>query len=373
MFNLLRSDACRLVHGKMLWVVTVVLVAMAAMAAGMMHLVSSPEFLHATATNFEMTVAVGDPAADEGADPAAVDGKAAAPDAAEGGPAAGRGASLDEMADAAAEAGAAAVEVDDGDADDASSAYKAPELWDAVADNPAALSEADFEEVSREMRTLKSPADMLGDMAVSGGELAMVVSLVVALFFAQDFTTHFARNLVMDRRGRMRYYGGKLLLVGLLAAFFLLVNLLASAVAFAVAGFTYEMGNSVGEMALFLCLAWLVAFAYGCATAVVVWATRSAGAGVAWALVVASGIAGSLGGQLLLLMGKVVPWAGAAVPWLLSSCMQVLGNNASALLSTSAAEPLAMAPLAVQVVLTGLAWAALCAGLALGVLRKRDI
>ena len=47
MFNLLKSDIYRLVHGKMLWVAAIVLVALSVLAAGMMHWVSSPEFLRA--------------------------------------------------------------------------------------------------------------------------------------------------------------------------------------------------------------------------------------------------------------------------------------------------------------------------------------
>lgn len=416
MFNLLKSDVYRLVHGKMLWVVTAVLVGLSVLAAVMMHWVSSPEFLHMTATSFEMTVNIGDGASGEASglsegemgSVAAATGAAAAANASgeargangsEGGVAdsassdtdgadgaettsdlpEGRGLSLDEAMDAAAAQAEGAAEArgdadaDAADVDAEGSALASDDLWDLVADNPEALSEADFEEVSRDMRTLASPADMLGDMAVSGGALAMVVSLVVALFFAQDFTTHFARNLVMDRRGRLRYYGEKLVLVGLLSAFFLAVAALAGAASFAAAGFTYAAASSVGELALFLGLAWLLAFAYGSTTAVVVWATRSAGAGVAWALVVSSGIAGSLLGQVLILLGRAVPWVGALAPWLPASCMQALGNNASALLAAPAAAPLAMAPLAAQVLLVGVAVVALCAALTFGPLRHRDL
>ena len=60
MFNLLKSDIYRLVHGKMFWVAAIVLVALSVLAAGMMHWVSSPEFLRMTATGFEMTVNVSD-------------------------------------------------------------------------------------------------------------------------------------------------------------------------------------------------------------------------------------------------------------------------------------------------------------------------
>lgn len=381
MFNLLKSDIYRLVHGKMLWVAAIVLVVLSALAAGMMHWVSSPEFLRMTATSFEMTVNVGDGA--NGAAGASGEkdagGARAGAEAAAAAGASGRGLSLDEL-DTLGDAGdSAAGSVgseeesvrDDETASD--SAFASSELWDLVADNPEALSDADFEGVSRDMRTLASPADMLGDMAVAGGALAMVVSLVAALFLAQDFSTHFARNLVMDRRGRMRYYGEKLVLVGLLSAFYLAVAALAGAASFAAAGFTYAAASPLGELVLFLGLAWLLAFAYGCTTAVVVWATRSAGAGVAWALMVSSGIAGSLLGQVLLLLGRGVPWIGALEPWMLASCMQNVGNHASTLLAMPAAAPLTMAPLAVQVLIVGTAAVALCAALSFGPLRKRDL
>ncbi|MFR8147757.1 MAG: hypothetical protein ACLU8U_04825, partial [Adlercreutzia equolifaciens] len=343
MFNLLKSDIYRLVHGKMLWVAAIVLVALSALAAGMMHWVSSPEFLRMTATSFEMTVSAGDGVTgglgvlgegDAGAANASAEAAAAAG-------ASGRGLSLDELGTlGAAEAAGSAESEEDSVRDDetaSDSAFASSELWDLVADNPGALSDADFEGVSRDMRTLASPADMLGDMAVSGGALAMVVSLVTALFLAQDFSMRFARNLVMDRRGRVRYYGEKLVLVGFLAAFYLAVAALAGAASFAAAGFTYAAASPLGDLVLFLGLAWLLAFAYGCTTAVIVWATRSAGAGVAWALVVSSGIAGSLLGQVLLLLGRGVPWIGALEPWMLASCMQNVGNHASTLLATPAA------------------------------------
>lgn len=372
MFNLLKSDLYRLAHGKMLWVVAAVLVGLSVLAAAMMHWVSSPEFLHMAATSFEMTVNVSDSVAGEAS---GLNEEEAGSVAAASGLPEGRGISLDEAMDAAAGKAEAEAEAwdDDADSDAGSSALASDELWNLVADNPAALSDADFEGVSRDMRTLASPADMLGDMAISGGVLATVVSLVVALFFAQDFTTHFARNLVMDRRGRLRYYGEKLVLAGVLSAFFLSVASVAGAVSFAAAGFTYAAESSVGDLALFLGLAWLLAFAYSCATAVVVWASRSAGAGVAWALMVSSGIAGSLLAQALLLLGRGVSWIGALAPWLPASCMQSLGNNASALLTAPAAAPLVMAPLVVQVLIVGIVVVALCAALTLGPLRRRDL
>ncbi|WP_288072778.1 hypothetical protein, partial [Adlercreutzia caecimuris] len=266
MFNLLKSDMYRLVHGKMLWVVTAIVVAASVFVVAMMHAVSSPEFLSMTASAVDMTVTAGD---DEGARGAASGDETEGPAAA----------SVAAAAEAVEDVAENAAEAEKGAASGSASA----ELWASVAEDPQALSEADFEGVSREMRTFTTPADMLGDSVVSGGMLTLIVALVAALFCAQDFTTRFARNLVMDRRGRVRYYGEKIALVGVLAAFFLAVVSLTSVASFAVAGFTYEAANSLTDLLAFFGLTWLVIFAYGCSAAVIVWISRSAGAGVAWA------------------------------------------------------------------------------------------
>ena len=56
MLNLLKSDLYRLIHGKALWVMTVVLVACMAFAAGMLHWVTQPDFLAFYAQAEMMTV-----------------------------------------------------------------------------------------------------------------------------------------------------------------------------------------------------------------------------------------------------------------------------------------------------------------------------
>lgn len=356
MFNLLKSDMYRLVHGKMLWVVTAIVVAASVLVVAMMHAVSSPEFLSMTASAVDMTVTAGD---DEGARGAASGDETEGPAAA----------SVAAAAEAVEDVAENAAEAEKGAASGSASA----ELWASVAEDPQALSEADFEGVSREMRTFATPADMLGDSVVSGGMLTLIVALVAALFCAQDFTTRFARNLVMDRRGRVRYYGEKIVLVGVLAAFFLAVVSLTSVASFAVAGFTYEAANSLTDLLVFFGLTWLVIFAYGCSAAVIVWISRSAGAGVAWAIVVCSGFLGAAVGQVLLSLAVIAPWFGALESWLLSSCVQDLGAFAGALLGTPAAAPLTMVPVAVQVLIVGAVAAGLCSALALGVLRKRDL
>lgn len=296
MFNLLKSDLYRLVHGKMLWVMTIVVIAMAALTVAAISAVSSAEFLYRSSQSMEFAV------------------------------------------NASGE-----------------------------------VTVADFEEVSRDMRTLASPVDMLGDAGFSGGEVPLIVGLLAALLFASDFTTGFVRNLVMDRRGRMRYYGAKLVLVAVASLYFVLLTALASVVAFAVAGFTYAAGNTVGEIAGFLVLAWLIACAYGCLTATLVWLTRSPGAGIAFAIVVGSGMAGALLGQVLLYVGQAFPWVASIVPWMLASGQNALGGGMTGLMEGAlSAPPVAVSP-AVRIVVASVFWMAVSAGLSLGCLRKRDV
>lgn len=351
MFNLLKSDVYRLVHGKMLWVATAVLVGCIVLCAAMMHWVSDPQFLY-DAAQMSATVTVGD--ADE-------------PDAADE--------AAREMAEATAEEheramdAASAVNEGDGAADNASASLEALLEFE----DPSSLSVADFEEASREMRTIDTPTSMFGDMLVSGGFLGALVSIVVALLLASDFSTRFVRNLPMDRRGRVAYYGGRLVLVAVVALYFLAVGCVLNVVAFTVAGFTFAALDGAAELLVFLGLSWLCLTAYGCMTAVFVWLTRSAGAGIAFALVVATGIAGTVAGSLLQNLGMAVPALSAVQPWLLATCMNHdLALPAASLLLPAEGAVWAV-PVGVQVAIVGLFWVAACAALGLGVLRRRDV
>lgn len=334
MFNLLKSDCYRLVHGKTLWAMTACLVAVAVLAAWTIHFVSSPEFLYASSQSMEMTVSASE----------------------------GEG-------DAAGVAEGAEASDDEGDEIDAAAA----QALQASGKPASEVTVADFEGVSREMRTLESPLDMLGDAALSGGLVSLLTCLLVTLLFAGDFTTGFVRNLVMDRRGRLRYYGEKIILAGLAALYFLVVAVVACLVAFAVAGFTYAHMNTVGEVAEYLLLALLLAWAYGCLTAVAIWLTRSSGFGIAFAIVVGTGMAGALLGQgLLVLAGGLVPWAGAVEPWLLASGQQALGAGATNLME-GALTGSSGASAVVRIVVASAFWIAASAALTFGWLRKRDV
>lgn len=368
MFNLLKSDVYRLVHGKMLWVATGVLVGLIVLGVVLLSAVSTPQFLY-DAARMSATATVygtGDADIDPGAAPdeaASALAEATAED---------RERAMDAAVDNAAEA--AAREAAGGeDGADAAGGTENEYLYGMLFEDPENLTMADFEAASREMRTFDSPLDMLGDSLVSGGLLGALVALVVALFFASDFSTRFVRNLPLDRRGRASYYGGRLVLVGLIALYFLTVGCLVSIGGFLLAGFTFAALNSVAEVVAFVGLSWLCVTAYGCMTAVLVWVSRSGGAGVAFALMVATGIAGTLAGSLLQNLGMALPVLAQIQPWLLATCMNHdLALPAASLLAAPEGSVLGM-PLAVQIALVGVFWVAVSAAVSLGALRKRDV
>lgn len=121
MFNLLKSDMYRLVHGKMLWVVTAIVVVASVLVVAMMHVVSSPEFLSMTASAVDMTVTACE---DEGARGAASGDETEGPAA----PAASVAAAAEAVEDVAENAAEAEK--------DAASGSASAELWASVAEDP---------------------------------------------------------------------------------------------------------------------------------------------------------------------------------------------------------------------------------------------
>lgn len=372
MLSLLRSDLYRLVHGKALWVLTAVLAACMVASAGLLNLASQPEFLvlYAKAESasidqvredmaYENSAAgfmsAGGRSGDqEGRGEGAGNGEDAGSASADG---AGSGAP-GTAASGASDGDVATV----GDADSGS----AVTLMLTVDD---ALTAEDFEEVSADMHRFSSPTALFATTFLSAGLLFLAVSLLVAEFFAADFNRRFIRTLPMGRRGRMAYYGEKLLLAALLALYFLLVLMASCAASFAAWGFTYDALNGVGELLLWMLLSWLLTVVYAWLTALVVWLTRSTAAAVVEAVLVSSTFVGAALTQALMYFGAVLPALRAIVSWLPSSTLGPLGQNAAALLAPG---PFG-APAAVIALLVLLLWAGGCAALALTVCRRRDV
>lgn len=209
---------------------------------------------------------------------------------------------------------------------------------------------------------------------VTGGMLGVLGSMLASLFLVSDMEHGFVKNLLMSRRGRRIYYGEKLVFVALLQAMLLAVFAVAATVAFAAAGFSYEVAEGPAEVVLWLGLAWLLAVAYALIAAVVTWLTRSKWLGVVLALVVSTGVAGMVVAQLCSLLALGLPWLAGVPQWLLHECARLLGGGSSALLlaSDAALAPLGI-PVAGHVLLVEALWVGAGVAVALGVCRKRDV
>lgn len=332
MLNLLRSDLFRLIRGKALWVMTAVLVACMALSAAMLNWVSQPEFLAFYAQTEQMT-------ADE---------------------------VCDEMRFEETSTGLVTVGADDG------AVLGASPDGTLVAVAGAAPTPEDFEAVTAEMRRFSGVTALFGSF-MAGGLLLVVTSLITALFLASDFETRFVRNLPMGRRGRTAYYVEKLLLVALVALWFLAVLATSCAASFAVAGFSFPLSEGIGGLLAWLLLTWMAATAYGWLTALTVWVTRSKGAAIAEALVVSSTFLAALVIQLLGYFARVIPWLGAVPEWLPSSAVEMLGRGADALAAPGGALGFAGVSGGASVLLVLALWLAVCATVALAACRRRDL
>ena len=131
-------------------------------------------------------------------------------------------------------------------------------------------------------------------MWLSGGGLAVIVAMVIALFFFADFTSGYVKNLPSSRRDRLAYYGEKTLLMAVLSTVFLLFGIAAFEVGRLLTGFTYVHVDSVGGIATWFLLSVVILTTYAAITAVVTWLTQSKAAGIASALIVSSGVLGSV-------------------------------------------------------------------------------
>lgn len=172
-------------------------------------------------------------------------------------------------------------------------------------------------------------------MWMSAGALGCFVSVVVALFFALDFTSGYVKNLPSSRRDRLAYYGEKLVLVVLLTTALLVFAIATFEVGRVVAGLTYAHVGTLGELAAWLGLSVLIVSVYGAITAVVTWLTQSKAAAIATAIVVGSGMLGQILGMVL--SGLAAMWEPLArvAEWLPFSNYELLKQGGEALLASS--------------------------------------
>lgn len=306
MFNLLKSDAYRLMHGKMLWALTVALLVFVAGAVGLVWFGTTPEFAQM----------VNEQAAQNMADSPGASGE------------------LSTSNDA-----------------------------DLTGEEVAMLND----------KSIDSRTYAYGQTFVTGGVLNMLAALFAALFLVSDFDTGFVKSVFAGRARRASYFAEKLVLCGAACALFLLVGMLAVDASYAIAGFSIERVEPMGEYWAWAGLAWLNAMAYVLITAVVAWATRSKAAAVAAAVVVAGGIAASLIMLAAQALAPAFPMLVEAVLWLPRSCTRLLGSGALDLFSSSQGVVLPGLAAPGHIALVSCAVISACAALSLTACKRRDV
>lgn len=338
MFNLLKSDIYRLVHGKMLWMGLALTAFFVAAVAGLVWFATTPQFAQMVAEQAEhdqQNAMTSDYRQDDSSLPTA---ETTAEGATEPTPEATSGGALD-VADAAAAADLTPEEVE-------------------------TLNE----------KELPSRTDAYAQTLVTGGGLVTIVSLVSALFVANDFETGFAKNVFVGRgRRRAAYYLEKLVLCGVLSAVFLLVGMVFTDGSFALAGFEYRASETLGEYWGWVMLAWLAVTMYAMATGATVLLTRSKAVGIVFALVVATGALASIAMTVTSTFAPAFPVLDDAVKWLPTSSAALLSSGGVGLLSSTEGAALAGLAVPAQVALVLGAAIAVCVALAATVGPRKDV
>ncbi len=176
---------------------------------------------------------------------------------------------------------------------------------------------------------------------VGSGALTVLVSVLAGRVALDDFSTRFVQSVFTVRRSRWDYYAEKLLLAAMLAAAFVLLADTAVAAAFALFGFSYDVVQPIGEIALWTVLVWLVTTAFTWLSCVVAWLSRSKGVLDAWAVLVSTTFLGSMVQFLCTTFGIGVPLLEILPNFLLSNCVVVLSTQGLGLVDSC---PLLLAP-----------------------------
>ena len=337
MFNLLKSDIYRLVHGKMLWVSLALTALFVVGAAGLVWFATTPQFAQMVAEQAEHDQQ-----------------NATASDYRQ-----------DDMSLSAAETTAEGTTEPTPEA----TAGMAVRFTDGSGAN---LTPEEVETLNE--KELPSRTNAYAQVLVAGGVLATIVSLVTAIFLASDFETGFAKNVFVGRgRRRAAYYLEKLVLCGVLSAAFLLVGMVFTDGSFAIAGFEYRASEALGEYWGWVALAWLAVTMYAMATGATVLLTRSKAVGIVFALVVATGALASIVMTVASTFAPAFPVLDDAVKWLPTSSVALLGSGGVGLLSSTEGTALAGLAVPAQVALVLGAAIAVCVALAAAVGPRKDV
>lgn len=267
MLNLLKSDLYRLVRGKMLWVLLVLMTVGVTLSVAMLWFVSTDTFMEMAQQNVSSS----------------------------------------------SQSGASATADED-----------APDTMVYVTYVPDGS-------VAEPVDTTTVPglSHVAGNIVLGGGFAMLLCGLFTAIFLSSDVSTGFSKSILAARRSRMAYYLEKLLVVALVAFAFVVVGVIACAISTTVAGFTFTDPESIGSLLAWMALTWLITYAYACVVALVTWISGNVAAGAVTAVctTMVEGVVQSALGALF----PGSPVAGAIVDWLPVTSAGLLGSGSDLL------------------------------------------
>lgn len=369
MFNLLKSDLYRLVHGKILWVTLVIMLACITAGSGLLAFAASPEFAQMVNAAAELNMAENVDVNVGGSDGVTVhtdeDGNT---DVNLGG-SEGVDMHAEGDGDVSIQAGETSIRAASSDEVAANSHNKAaPGL---SADVASELTEEELQTLND--KTFQSLSYCVAQMSLSGGLLGILSGLVVGLFLMSDFASGFAKVVLSSRRSRSAYYAEKLVLTALISGFFVVASIVAQSIANAIMGFTYNPGESAGELVLWAVMTWLVLTVYNFFVAVTAWASRSKVATVLAATLVSTTFAEQLALSIITFASALVPALGKLGLFLPSSCIELLDGGGAALLAPQASLLLPALTPAGHITLVCVAYLVVLAIIALTVCKRKDV
>lgn len=197
-----------------------------------------------------------------------------------------------------------------------------------------------------------------GNMWISGGALAMIIGIFVALFLSSEFERGFAKNIFTAQTNRFAFFVSKALVILLATVVFVAFSFALQALGVAVLALPVEI-PPLSDAVIWLGLVVLVLFALQMIVALIVWLTRRVVAGVLAAILLAGGIVM----QLISPLFALVPALKHVPDFLLSGCMSSLAQ------ATDIAGPLGVG----HVAMVGVAFLVVYSVASIIVLKKRDI
>ena len=205
------------------------------------------------------------------------------------------------------------------------------------------------------------------NILLGAGLVTCVVGMVAAQVVCSELDSGWARTLLTARRNRLSWAGEKCLFVALLSAFYVLVGFALDVAGQLVAGYPVLNPESATQVAGWLACVWLVTTVWAEIVVLVCAALRSKSLGIAFAIFLASGLAGALFVQAIMaVFGLFAPGdvtgALTASQWLPLTALEATKQGAVAVFST--ADPTGVMPLvraAVTCVPLGLLVSAACA------------